>query len=527
MTMPKTSAATARFTLPQFSSLFIDNSRDAVITIDLGGRIAGWNKAAEDLFGYSKAEILKEPVTILFPPELPGEQLVRRGNLTSTRPVVDWNTQQIGKDGSKFSSCVSISPVFDKAGKVTARCVIARENRAASGIEGDMQQLQKLEAVGRLAGGIAHDFNNLLTVIAGYNSMLRSSLPADSPLVAYATEVEQAADRAASLTRQLLVFSRRAVTSPEVVNLNLASKDLENMLRRILGPGVKLEFNLSSELRDIKADPGQIGQMLMTLAVNARDAMPQGGVLHIATANVDVAAPPGAPPYLEPTREPGAYVEIAISDNGAGMDPYTREHIFEPFFTTKTRGKGRGLGLSIVHGIVSRMRGSIDVETELGKGSTFRVSFPANHEDDEKPARPVENIAEPAQPFFKTTVLLVEDEDGVRHLVKDMLLNAGYAVHDVATSEEAIELNGIFEYDLLLTDVAMPAMQGGDLAMRLQETRPTLRVLYMSGYMDESLPSDRFLKAGGKFLQKPFTAEELANQVKRALQVPRTASVST
>ena len=380
--------------------------------------------------------------------------------------------------------------------------------------EKQLLQSQKLEAVGRLAGGISHDFNNLLTVILGYSDIMKRNLPDSHPLRRNVEEIVRASERAASLTRQLLAFSRKQVMQPKVFDLNTVVTDLEKMLRRMIGEDVELRVSLQGELGNIKADPVQLEQVIMNLVVNARDAMPKGGKLSIETSNV----------YLDEAyaREhvsvvPGDYVMLAISDTGCGMDEETRLHIFEPFFTTKEQGKGTGLGLSMVYGIVRQSGGNIWVYSEEGRGTTFKIYFPRVVADveDYKRTSPLSDV-----PCGAETILLVEDAELVRNLARQVLEGAGYRVLEAASAEAAIDLceriNGD-TIDLLLTDVIMPGMSGNDMSRILLKKQPGMPVLYMSGYTDDAIVQHGVLEAGINFLQKPFTPGALASKVREVL----------
>jgi len=385
---------------------------------------------------------------------------------------------------------------------------------ALQNTEKQLLQSQKLEAVGRLAGGISHDFNNLLTVILGYSDIMKRNLQEGHPLRRNVEEIVRASERAASLTRQLLAFSRKQVMQPKVFDLNTVVTDLEKMLRRMIGEDVELRVSLQSELGNIKADPVQLEQVIMNLVVNARDAMPKGGKLSIETTNV----------YLDEAyaREhvsvvPGDYVMLAISDTGCGMDEETRQHIFEPFFTTKEQGKGTGLGLSMVYGIVRQSEGNIWVYSEEGRGTTFKIYFPrvsAHAEEHRRTSGALDG------PRGSETILLVEDAELVRNLARQVLEGAGYRVLEAANAEAAIDLceriNGD-RIDLLLTDVIMPGMSGNEMSRVILAKHPGMPVLYMSGYTDDAIVQHGVLEAGINFLQKPFTPGALAMKVREVL----------
>lgn len=373
-------------------------------------------------------------------------------------------------------------------------------------------QSQKLEAVGRLAGGVAHDFNNLLTVIAGYSDLLLKKLDdkdANRPKI---QEINKAANRAAGLTRQLLAFSRKQVLQPKVLELNSIIPELEKMLGRMIGEDIELRTSLRSDVGNVKADPGQIEQIVMNLVVNARDAMPSGGRLTIETANA----------YLDATYArhhvgviPGPYVMLAVSDTGMGMDEETQAHIFEPFFTTKGLGKGTGLGLSTVYGIVKQSGGNIWVYSEVGKGTTFKVYLPRVDEraEDYRP------MAAADLPKGTETILLVEDAITVSRLAREILEANGYEVLEAASGSEALQISRAHPgaIHLLLTDVVMPEMSGKELAQRMLYICPEMRVLYMSGYTDETIVHHGVLDEGINFIEKPFSPEALSVKVRKVL----------
>jgi PAS domain S-box-containing protein len=375
------------------------------------------------------------------------------------------------------------------------------------------QQSQKMEAVGRLAGGVAHDFNNLLTAITGYSDLSLRRLKPEDHLHVNITEIKRAAERAAALTHQLLAFSRKQVLQPRVLDLNAIVSEMDKMLRRMIGEDLELLFDLTTALGRVKADPGQIQQILMNLVVNARDAMPDGGKLTIQTANV----------YLDEdyTRQhvavlPGAYVMLAVSDNGSGMEESTRARIFEPFFTTKEQGKGTGLGLSTVYGIVKQSQGNIWVYSEVGLGTTFKIYLPQVEGQAEKI-----QLSENARSLAPgtETILLVEDDDMVRGIARVILTSAGYTVLEAADGENALGLchqhRGMIH--LLLTDVVMPRISGRALADRVKELRPDIDILFMSGYTHEAIIHHGVLNEGINFMEKPFTPETLTRKIRAAL----------
>ena len=382
-------------------------------------------------------------------------------------------------------------------------------------LEEQLRQSQKMEAIGQLAGGVAHDFNNLLTAINGYSSLALQRTNPDSRTKNYLEEIRKAGDRAANLTRQLLAFGRKQMLKPAALNLNDVVSDMNQMLRRLIGEDIKFDAKLDPELKKIKADPGQIEQVLVNLIVNARDAMPQGGVLTIETANFDVDHEYSSKHLGVP---PGGYVMLAVSDTGCGMSLDVKARIFEPFFTTKDKGRGTGLGLSTVYGIVKQSGGNIWVYSEPNRGTTIKVYLPQLEGDEEPAERPG---VETALLRGTETILLVEDEDVVRGLARQILEQAGYSVLDACCGEEALSLCEKHEepIHLLLTDVVMPDTSGKELAQRLTSLRPETGVLYMSGYTDEAIVHHGVLDSNVEFIQKPFSPVALARKVREVLDL--------
>jgi two-component system, cell cycle sensor histidine kinase and response regulator CckA len=372
-----------------------------------------------------------------------------------------------------------------------------------------------MEAVGRLAGGVAHDFNNALTVIRGHADFLLEGMAEDDTRRSDVEEIGKAAEHAGSLTRQLLAFSRQQVLHPQVLDLNHVVTEMEKMLRRLIGDDVRLETWLDPALGAVKADPGQMEQVIMNLAVNARDAMPGGGRITIETENVELTAEEVRRyPYHV---EPGPYVLIAVSDTGHGMDAETQARIFEPFFTTKGPADGTGLGLSTAYGIVKQSGGYIWVDSEVGKGTTFRICLPRVEEKVQKPAASAE-VELDDKPATET-VLVVEDNDKVRSIVRAVLMKQGYNVLEASNGKDALELvegNGR-RVDLLVTDLVMPELGGRELAEQLGPLYPSMRVLFMSGYTPEALFQTNVFGPDTAFLQKPFTPDEFLQKVRAVL----------
>ena len=397
-------------------------------------------------------------------------------------------------------------------GRLLAIECIARDITARRQLEAQFLQSQKMEAVGRLAGGVAHDFNNLLTVINGYSAMALETLGEFDPLHEEMHEIYKAGERAASLTRQLLAFSRRQALAPRTLDLNLIVTEMDRMLRRVLGEDVVLSTTLEAALEPFQADAGQIEQVILNLAVNARDAMPEGGRLLIETGNAILDE---SYSRQHNAVAPGTYVMLAVTDTGCGMDAETQAHIFEPFFTTKGEGQGTGLGLSMVFGIVKQSGGDIWVYTEPGKGTTFKLYFPVASDH---PAQA--ELGPSARPSTGSeTILLVEDEEGVRNLIRTSLQRAGYTVLEARDGNEALLLyeRHAGSIDLILTDVVMPQMSGRELAERFAAMRPDVRLLFMSGYTARAIVQHGGLDSQTPFLAKPFTPATLTAKVRETL----------
>jgi len=497
-------------------STAIEQADEMVLVADAQGAIEYVNPAFERVTGYSRAEVLGKNPRFL-KSGLQDEDFYRAlwATLGSGKT---WRGRLINKkkDGTPYSQDTSISPVRDGAGPIVAYVAVTRDVTAALALEAQFLQAQKMEAVGRLAGGVAHDFNNVLSVILSYAEMIGGDLKPDEPLRADVEEIHRAALRAATLTRQLLAFSRQQALEPKVVNLNDGLVGIEKMIGRLLGADVALTLVPASDLGSVKVDPSQFEQILMNLAVNARDAMPQGGKLTIGTANVvldeDYAS-------LHPDVRAGEYVEVAVSDTGMGMDRATQARIFEPFFTTKEKGKGTGLGLATVFGIVRQSGGHIWVYSEPGLGTTFKIYFP-------RFGGAVERLSsaptEPKSGRGSETILLVEDEDQVRVLARNILRRGGYVVLEAPNGGEALlicEQHGA-KIDLLLTDVVLPRLSGRQLAERLAIMRPEMKVLFMSGYTDDAVLLHGVLDSGVAFLQKPLTPTSLTRKVRDVLDGP-------
>jgi PAS domain S-box-containing protein len=473
-------------------------------------RVLAVNDAAVLHYGYTRDEFLQLSLTDLRPPEDVPAFLarMRRPGTGTTRPGLSRHTK---KDGAIIDVDVTVHR-FELDGRPCG-IVVAIDVTESRRMETRLRQAQKMDAIGNLAGGVAHDFNNLLSVILSYSQMLATGLRPGDPMLADLEEISGAGRRAADLTRQLLAFSRQQILQPRVLDLNVVIGGVAKMLRRLVGEDVDLALVNGLALGTVKADPGQVEQVLMNLVVNARDAMPKGGKLTIETANVELD-PGYAAAHTEVT--PGPYVMLAVTDTGSGMDSATRERIFEPFFTTKEKGKGTGLGLSTVFGIVRQSGGNILVYSELGVGTTIKVYFP---QADSPLATALAPAAETRIRRGFETILLVEDEEPVRALARTILERSGYRVLEAQSGGDALlicEQHGATIH-ALLTDVVMPRMSGRQLAERLRLLRPDMKVLFMSGYTDDSIVRHGVLDSDVAFLQKPITPETLTRKLRQVI----------
>ncbi len=481
----------------------IQSSPLAIYTLDPTSTVRTWNRAAEALYGWRAEEVIGRPLPTIAQnmEELRGEAL--RG-LEATRRR---------KDGTAVNISLSVAPLHDAAGRVTGILSIAADVTEMRQLEAQYRQAQKMEAVGRLAGGIAHDFNNLLTAIIGTTSLVLEDLGLESRTRLDVQEIEKAAKRAAGLTRQLLIFSRQQVLEPRALDLNALVGNLEKMLHRLIGADIELRTKQAAALGAVRADPGQLEQAIVNLVVNARDAMPQGGRLTIETADVELDRS-----YVAghvPTQ-PGPYVLLAISDTGVGMDGATKARLFEPFFTTKEPGRGTGLGLATVYGIVKQSGGYIWAYSELGHGTTFKIYLPRVAET---PVPPESTTGAPTPVRGSETVLVVEDQEEVRKLTQRVLEARGYTVLAARNGVEALEIVGRHptQIHLMITDVVMPGMNGREVAQLACAKRSDLKVLYVSGYTGEAVLQHRLLQPGVAFLQKPFTPDALAHKTREVL----------
>ncbi len=498
----------------------IEEAGEPVMITDAKGRILYVNPVFETVTGYCRAEVLGRSSRILKSGEHDGELYrealdtiragrVWRGRLTNTR-----------KDGTLFIVDTTISPVHDKAGRIVNYVGVERDiteqlrlAEEKARLEDHLRQAQKVEAIGRLAGGVAHDFNNLTAIVLGYGEMLLGQLRPEDPARKSVEQIIEAGRRSAALTHQLLAFSRKQALRPEVLDLNALLRNLEKMLDRLIGEDVELEFVLAEGLGRITADPGQIEQVVTNLVLNARDAMTQGGKLTVETADVELDETYA---LEHASVVPGRYVLFALTDTGTGMDKATMARLFEPFFTTKEKGRGTGLGLAMVYGIVKQSGGYIWAYSEPGSGSTFKVYLPRT--DAQPQAKPVEVVG--VTPLGGgERILLVEDEVSLRDLCEITLAGLGYRVSVAGSGLEALLLvqERRLEPELVITDVVMPGMSGVEMAVQLRRAQPGIKVLYMSGYPDDAIARHGVLEPGTPFIQKPFTERVLAVKVREVL----------
>ncbi len=504
----------------------IEQAAEVVVVTDAQGTIQYVNPVFETVTGYTRAEAIGQNPRIL-----------KSGRQDAAFYRELWDTLTAGrvwqgrlvnrrKDGSLYTEDVSISPVHDGAGRIVSYVAVKRDitehlrdHEEKTRLEDHLRQAQKVEAIGRLAGGVAHDFNNLTAIVLGYGEMLVGHLDHEDPARKWAEQIVEAGRRSAALTRQLLAFSRKQTLQPEVLDLNALVKNLEKMLGRLIGEDIELRFALAADLGRVMADPGQIEQVVTNIVVNARDAMPGGGMLTIETTDV----------VLDDTYAlghesvvPGNYVMLALTDTGSGLDKATMARLFEPFYTTKEKGKGTGLGLAMVYGIVKQSGGYIYAYSEPGKGTAFKIYLPRT--DAQPDVKAAEAVGEPLRGSGEQ-ILLVEDETPLRELCQTVLSRLGYRVSAAGSGQEAlflVEEKGLAP-DLVITDVIMPGMSGAALADRLRSRRPGLRVLFMSGYPDDAITRHGVLDPGTPFIQKPFAERDFGAKVQETLKWQATA----
>jgi PAS domain S-box-containing protein len=491
----------------------VESSYDAIIGLSPNGIILTWNHGAERIYGYSAEEAIGRSILFLSPPDGPVEDQKLLDMVERADTVEQFETVRAKKDGTRIHVALTLSPIKNADGHIVGVSTVARDITESKHMEQMFRQAQKMEAVGQLAGGVAHDFNNLLGVILGYTELLLDHPGLNEAHHKDIDQIQKAGQRAALLTRQLLAFSRKQVLQPTVLDINAVVAGAEKLLRRLIGEDIELLVVLNPVLGRVKADSGQIEQIIMNLVVNARDAMPSGGKVTIETSNVEIDVKYAAE---HPSTGPGPHVMLAVTDTGCGMDAKTKAHIFEPFFTTKEFGKGTGLGLATVYGIVKQSGGSVWVYTEPGIGTTFKIYLPC--------VDPVHEIASPASHVEKVdrgsqTILIVEDDAALLQVTHRSLQEVGYAILAARSPAEAIHISEIHPgpIHLMVTDVIMPGMSGDRLAIHLSALRPEMKVLYVSGYTDDAIVHHGVLEPGLAFLQKPFSPRTLARKVGEVL----------
>ncbi|MDE3136524.1 MAG: PAS domain S-box protein [Acidobacteriota bacterium] len=499
-------------------ALIVESSEEAIIGKTLDGIILSWNSGAERLYGYTAEEAIGRHVTMLSSPDHPDEIEHIMESIRQGERVGRIETVRRGKGGKRVEISLSVFPVLNAGGKPASVATIARDISERKRMEQQLRQSHKMEAIGRLAGGIAHDFNNLLGVVLGDCELLLndSVTPVQREKL---IEIQEAGGRAASLTRQLLAFSRQQVLDTQILNLNTVLAGFESMLRRLAGDQIVLHMLFAPSVAPVRADPNQLLQVLLNMVVNARDAMPNGGTIRIETASstLDEAYVSG-----HPSMRSGPYVMISVADNGPGMDAETLSHLFEPFFTTKTSGQGTGMGLATAYALIQQVNGSIWAYSEPGHGTLFKIFLPSAEADAVAPeaeAAPAQAESADELPRGKETVLLVEDSGLLRRVTAEFLKRVGYTVIDAADGPEALDVvsNHRGKIDLLLTDLAMPGMNGKELAQKLVGRLPKLKVLYTSGYAGSILQERDYPGLSAAFLEKPFTWQSLAQKVRAVL----------
>lgn len=495
----------------------LEAAANAIAITDAQGKIVWVNQAFETMTGYSREEVLDQNPRLLKSGEQPASYYANLWSTISSGKVWQGEIVNRRKDGTTYTEEMTITPVTQNVGGETRTHFIAIKQDITERklLQQQLQQAQKMEAVGRLAGGVAHDFNNMVGVIMGYSELLKLRGDLDTTSLHQVQQIHAAAKRAAGLTQQLLAFSRKQIIQPRTLELNEVVSNLAKMLRRLIGDDIELQMRFASSEVPVKADQGQIEQIIMNLAVNARDAMPDGGKLILETdvCDLDQSYAIRHKPVI-----PGRYVRLSVSDTGTGMDQKTMSHIFEPFFTTKELGRGTGLGLSIVYGIVKQSEGYIWVYSEPGHGTTFKIYLPLKSSAVERV--PVQSSVQSVR--GSETVLLVEDDENLRALIAEFLTGLGYKIMQSGSGKTALDaLTSQNEtVQALITDIMMPGMSGRELANQLTAQAPKLRVLYISGYTHDGAVQTRVLGEGESFLQKPFGLAELSRKLREVIDTP-------
>lgn len=498
----------------QLFRLISENAADMIAVVDTNGKRLYNSPAYERILGYTQEELAStSPLEQVHPDDRAKvEEAAKEARAGGVGRSIEYRMRH--KNGTWRQMESTANTVCNAQGKVESLIIVNRDITDRRHLEEQFRQAQKMEAVGRLSGGVAHDFNNLLGVIIGYSEFLQERLDVSDPLRASVEEILKAGKRAASLTRQLLAFSRQQVLDPKVLDLRVAVADMEKLLQRLIGEDIELTTVLDPQLGKVKADQGQLEQVIMNLAVNARDAMPQGGKLTIHLENT-VLDQDYVRRYPYPVL-PGPYVLLRVGDTGTGMDAETKARAFEPFFTTKEKGKGTGLGLSTVYGVVKQSGGYIDVESALGAGTTFKIFLPRVHQE---VAAERQHVDASATGRGNETILIAEDETSLRTLTSSTLEMSGYKVLQAKDGFEALEVSRKHDgaIDLLLTDIVMPGMGGRALAEELGRERKEMRIVYMSGYTGQAVGSQGPVEPGSFYLHKPFTRQALMQKIREAL----------
>ncbi len=498
---------------PILQAAALNSAANGIVITDCDGRIVWVNPAFTTLTGYKAEEVLGKTPRVLRSTKHDQSFYENLWSTIVAGRVWHGEITNHRKDGGEYTEEMTIAPVRAQGDQITHFIAIKQDISQRKRLEEQLYRTQKLDAVGRLAGGMAHDFNNALTVIIGLSELVQESLEAHDPILGRMLAIRQAAAHAAELTRRLLAFSRRQVLQPRILSVNDLVAGMQEMLRRLIGEHIQLTSAFSALRPNIKADPGQLEQVLMNLAVNARDAMPKGGRLTIETANVELDE---AYCVEHGPAKPGQYVMLTVSDTGCGMDSETLSRVYEPFFTTKRQGEGTGLGLSMVYGIVKGSEGYIWAYSEPGRGSTFKLYFPEVDEEARQIATPA---TQPSARGGTETILLVEDDQAARELICESLTSKGYHVFSAPDGISALEFvrqqdKGV---DLVLTDWLMPGMNGGDLIIELKSLKPKIKSLCMSGFVPADIGQALSLGPDATFLQKPFTQAALLANVRAVL----------
>jgi two-component system cell cycle sensor histidine kinase/response regulator CckA len=497
----------------------VDHTDDAIIGLTLDGQVTAWNRGAQHLFGYTAEEVLGHPAAIFADDSDHRQQETVLERIRDGEGGTYYEARRLHKDGHPVDVSFSIAPIHDGADTVIGVSVVARDITAAKEAAERLRELQertnqaqRMESLGKLAGGVAHDFNNILAIIANYTDFAVEASTGNREVEADLRQVRTATDRAANLTRQLLTFTRAEAVQPQDIDLNVALAEVNGMLERTIGEHITLITRPSPQPAAVHADPGQLQQILLNLAINARDAMPDGGTLIL---EVDTAILSGDELNMQPPLAAGTYARLLVSDTGTGIPAEVAEHIFEPFYTTKPRGKGTGLGLATVYGIVTEARGSINLYSEPGIGTTFRIYLPVV-----TPAGTTAGAATRQRLHSAgegQTILVVEDEPELTRIITRILSNAGYQVVAAPSGPIALELFRRHRCDAVVTDVIMPEMSGRRLVELLHQQRPDLPALYMSGYSNGLLGAAGGLDDGVTFIEKPFTADDILNKLHQTL----------